>query len=441
MASRSFVQLASFTSLAGAAFILVFSSISFAQENPLAPKKNPLVKKNPLTREDPFTGSYEGDGGMSLTLETAGEAYRGELRFEGNVFPVKAKRTENGVAGTFRAGDEDYEFEATIEDGKMRLESAGSEYSLSKRGASGDREKDGEAPLGGGPGGTKPARANPLFERGKVFKHHLGFTFRYPEDWSVREEASVGGLMLTPPGHKAGPQGPEELYVITGQPAPGITKVDDPQVVSFLDASVAQILPVLRRSAEPKAIASGSGPGMLLVYEGKNPEGKDLRARLSVCLIEGFGVTFTAVGLAEHIDARKGAVQEMFETFGYSEAEKDEKLLGAWFSETFQSVKSPDSGLDLTTKMTMILRKDGTFARVARTLGIADTKSGDYAVDTGGKKAAVDGRWSTRAGHVYLIWNDGTYSDYEYYVQGAPGSREMLFKWGRDKKELWTEIR
>ncbi|MFC1713845.1 hypothetical protein ACFL6S_09260 [Candidatus Poribacteria bacterium] len=42
---------------------------------------------------------------------------------------------------------------------------------------------------------------------------------------------------------------------------------------------------------------------------------------------------------------------------------------------------------------------------------------------------------------LYIIWNDGSYAEYTYYVQGTPGSRQMLLTAENGKKELWEEVR
>lgn len=404
-------------------------NLQAAQENPLsktAGTEDPAAKRI----QDAYIGVYEGQE-ITVRLQPADGKFRGTLVFRKQSYPLEASRASDGIVGTFRVGDRSFGFQATIDGKAMTLESGGSSYKLEKAGAAGDAA------------GKTPARSkrNPLFKDGKVYKHRLGFTFRYPRDWTVREEASVGGLLLTPPGQAMGLQGPEEYYVLSGIPAPGIKHSDDPQVVQHIDQFAASMLPFLRRTAKPQAIASGRGRGSLLIYDGRSPEGHDARARVSVCLIEGYGITFTALGVKKHVEKRKAVVQQMFETFGFAEAEKDPKLVGVWYSETFSSVKAGKSSLNTTTKLTMVLRKDGQFARVGRFLASGETKLGHYSIDTGAENFKSDGRWCAKDGALSLIWHDGGFSEYKYHLQGTPGSRDMLLTWGDGEKELWQDHR
>ncbi len=397
-----------------------------AQENPLSKPSGSAAERT----VESYPGLYEGRE-ITVRLQLAGGEFRGALIFRGQSYPLEASRASDGVVGTFRVDDRSFGFRAAIDGKAMTLESGGSTYELEKKGA--DRDGAGKT--------IAKSKGNPLFRSGKVYKHRLGFTFRYPRDWSVREEAAVGGVLLTPPGQAMGLQGPEEYYILGGTPAPGIERSDDPQVVQHIDTFAASMLPFLRRTGKPQAIASGRGRGSLLIYDGRSPEGHDARARVSVCLIEGYGITFTALGVKKHVEKRKKTVQQMFETFGFAEAEKDPKLVGIWFSESFSSAKAGKSSLNTTTKMTMVLRKDGQFARISRFLASGETQHGTYSIDTGAENFKSDGRWCAKNGSLSLIWNDGDFSEYKYHVQGTPGSRDLLLTWGDGNKELWQDQR
>jgi hypothetical protein len=37
------------------------------------------------------------------------------------------------------------------------------------------------------------------------------------------------------------------------------------------------------------------------------------------------------------------------------------------------------------------------------------------------------------------MWDDGSYAEYGYHIEGAPGSRKMLLKLENNKNELWEE--
>ena len=94
----------------------------------------------------------------------------------------------------------------------------------------------------------------------------------------------------------------------------------------------------------------------------------------------------------------------------------------------------------------MTLRPDGTFTSGGRFLASMShddaygNPTGSSMADTG-QDPGERGRWYTGKKRLYLMWDDGSYAEYGYYVEGAQGSRQMLLKPDGDKNQLWEEVR
>ena len=102
-----------------------------------APAPVPVPGANPLAGGgggDPVVGSFSGDG-IALTLSGAAGSYQGALVFQGTSYPAEARGQGGRLEGTFTAGGERYPFTAVVQGQIMRLESAGTSYSLTRQGA------------------------------------------------------------------------------------------------------------------------------------------------------------------------------------------------------------------------------------------------------------------------------------------------------------------
>src|SRR5438046_2489078 len=127
---------------------------------------------------------------------------------------------------------------------------------------------------------------------GELFRHPTGVTLRLPPSWRAQE--SPLGVQLVPPDPGSSPQGPTELYLVSGQPAPGIERADDPRVIGFLDQSTMASFPFLRREAAPEPLDGGA---LRLRYAGRNPmNGLDVIAVTLVRVLRGHAIAVVALG-------------------------------------------------------------------------------------------------------------------------------------------------
>jgi len=276
--------------------------------------------------------------------------------------------------------------------------------------------------------------ATPPTRAGKTYHHPIGFTFWYPDGWTVVES---NPLQLIPPDRGTGAQGPTEAYLIVGNAAPGIERADDPRVSQFIEGQLAALLPNARRVGTTEPISTTGGPGALTTWEGTSPTGLQVRACAYVTLLQGYGVGLLAIGERQRVESRQGALREVFGTFGLLESQRDPQVVGTWRNESRYNYRGPAAGVGDDFASTAIsqwaYQADGTF----RASGQVSTSAN---IDTG-MQAGGGGRWATGEGHLYMVWADGSYSVFKYYVQGAPGSRAMLLTPPNGEKQLWEEVR
>lgn len=272
---------------------------------------------------------------------------------------------------------------------------------------------------------------------GKTYRHPIGFTFWYPENWKCQETQL--GLQLIPPDVESNQYGPTEGYLIISQAAQGISKPDDPRMVQYFEMQVMVYYPFLRRVGQIEPIKVNSGSGILITWEGQNPMGMQVRASVYATILKGYGVALVGLGDSKRMEARKSILQEIFSTFGLGEGEKDPRIFGSWRSENYSSSGIVSDRINTTSIRNMILRSDGSCTSGGQFLANIENRSSSGTVDTG-TGAGTHGRWGTGNSKLYLIWNDGSYGEYTYYVQGTPGSRQMLLTPANGNKELWEEV-
>ena len=274
--------------------------------------------------------------------------------------------------------------------------------------------------------------------KGKTYRHPIGFSFWYPDGWTVREHAEF--IQLVPPDPGTSPEGPTEVYLIFGESVAGegIDRSDDPRVVDYLDTQVRGMSPTLRRVGDISSVEMAKGKGSVIDWEGKSPQGNAIRARTFVSIIEQHGVALGALGFTERVEARDADLRRVFATFDLGESQKDPQLVGVWLYEknfwagTFSS----------TTVRTLSLDASGSFRRSGQYAASMDHKDsgGDAVGRTSGQSGRADerGRWGAAAGKLYLFYDDASYAEYKYHVEDQAGDRVMLLETSAGDKQLWT---
>ncbi|MFC1715615.1 SHOCT domain-containing protein [Candidatus Poribacteria bacterium] len=157
-------------------------------------------------------------------------------------------------------------------------------------------------------------------EKGNVYRHAAGFSFRYPDGWTIAEQE--GGLQLTPPNPSSTAEGPTELYflVIADVSQDGIQTPDDPRVLEYLDQQLWTLAPTLRRTGAILPIDMRAGTGVM-VHWGAIGTAGEVRARAFVGIIKTNGVVLIGIGLKERLEARDEALRQIFGSLGVDEAQ------------------------------------------------------------------------------------------------------------------------
>lgn len=105
------------------------------QQNPLSQTtttSNAPSSQNPLANKDPFLGLFIGEG-LSLELAKDNDSFIGKIEFDGNSFPLVAKKDGAMLIGNFKVGDNIFSFSAAISQDIVSFVTDGASYSLKRQ--------------------------------------------------------------------------------------------------------------------------------------------------------------------------------------------------------------------------------------------------------------------------------------------------------------------
>jgi len=157
---------------------------------------------------------------------------------------------------------------------------------------------------------------------GNVFRHASGFSFSYPEGWSVADQD--GFLQLTPPGTQATADATAELYFIAmveNMSQEGIQRPDDPMVLQYLDEQVMTLSPAFAREGEPSPVKMQSGQGIVANWGAEGTEG-EARAWAFVAIINDYALILIGMGVKENVEARDADMRGIFSSFGFGQLQQ-----------------------------------------------------------------------------------------------------------------------
>jgi len=283
--------------------------------------------------------------------------------------------------------------------------------------------------------------------KGKTYQHVIGFTFWYPEGWTVQETEDA--LQLVPANPAMQNNQPVELYFITGQPLEGtnITRVNDPQVVAYLDQLVQQQLsPTLARTKEPALIQMTNGQGMLMEWEVQGQQGI-VHARAYSCILKNYGVIFAAFGAKDKIMAREADLKAIFASFGLEAGKQDPAVAGVWQLFATRALRNEDN-VNFTTddprrassvtdqQTTLDFRADGVVVRTSLSRTIAG--GAGVWIDSGEQREVKQGRWNAGNGALFVMWNDGSMDSWRYGLVKDNGALSLKLQAG-NQVEFWQK--
>ncbi|HEY5912893.1 MAG TPA: hypothetical protein VJA21_20060 [Verrucomicrobiae bacterium] len=396
-----------------------------------------------------FAGRFKNDELAVDFLADAG-AYTGTVKLGDRTFPLSATEKSGALEGTFASGDSKFAFKATLDEDNLTFTTDGTAYKLT-------RQNVGRNPLArpatANPDGTKipvpgsrtnePSGGPASGAAWKTYRHATGLTMSYPADWQLKEHPQM--LQLVPSDAASNADGPTEAYLAFAEAAEDIRSAEDPRVVQFLDGQLGQLMPFLKRTGEVEKIRAGAAPGVLATWEGTNPKGMTVRAHAFATVLKGYGVALVGLGDQTRIAAREKTLRGIFASFAAGEGQRDPQLIGTWKYWHYST-----SGLGgFSTEITrfLMLRADGTCrwssqsesggsARGTDSLGNQTWSAGVAGVSGG----ADQGTWSAGNGKLYIMWRNGSLSEWNYSVAGEPGARRLMLKGGgQQQADEWLE--
>ncbi|HUG48882.1 MAG TPA: hypothetical protein VMP67_10780 [Candidatus Limnocylindria bacterium] len=198
-----------------------------------------------------------------------------------------------------------------------------------------------------------------------TYRHPLGLSLSHPPGWRVQHAQDA--LQIVP--DDADPN--SELILASGAAAQ-VARIDDPAVIAYMDDSIGQVQPGLRRTTDPTPVKSEAGDGIMLSYSGKLGDGRPGAAVIYSVLIEGSAVSLTAIAIDEKMEQRKPILADMFATFEVGneaaaapgeEAQVHPNLVGTWKqSRARHNSDSLGGGTYDSSSTIYVLAADGTYA-------------------------------------------------------------------------------
>lgn len=402
----------------------------------------PVTEEPKPSRGDAASSSYAGTfkgADLTITLRpgTGKGEYTGSIQMGGKSIPVKAKAVPQGLEGSFESEGASFEFRAKRDGQTLLLNSDGTTHMLLEQGGSAATRP--ANPLAARP---KPAPVNPLAKATtaretadtpsapataipagwKTYKHPMGPMMRYPAGWQLNE--STDGIQLVPPDAAQGPQGPREVFILQAMGADGLTSAEDPRVVQTADQRMGQMLPTLKRTAAPVKLRSGTEPGILMVWEGINPQtSKPVQARLYGAIHKNFAITLVAIGEKNLLLSRDKTLRDILNGFGASDAERDTRLVGTWQGGVVDNgriIKGAGGRVQTTTasdsSTRVVLNPDGTAQRINHSRTIVNAPG--VSLDSGDEITKTNGTWSAGNGKLFIAWQDGAQMSGSYRFEG-----------------------
>ena len=232
---------------------------------PAAGGSNPLAKK---PAADVFARPFKGDGIELALTGNAKDGYRGTLVFQGQRYDAEAQAKGDNLGGRFRAGEQWFDFTATLAGDALTLASGGSTYKLAGEPIAPVAEAP-QNPLARGGGAPADASFPPLADvfAGTTtrFEHPRGwFGFDMPEGWTVYQQNDTG--MVLNPGFTAA----STLDAMVGLMWGRLEPEDQNQPVAKVTA---RWLPRLRQMLAEQGLTIGDDKPAIETFRGRDVPG------------------------------------------------------------------------------------------------------------------------------------------------------------------------
>jgi hypothetical protein len=394
-----------------------------------------------IAAEQPFAGVFANDE-LSVKLVTADHGYVGEFTLGGRTFPLTADQSQNTLRGKFKGEEGSFDFTASLEGTILTLKTDDTTYKLTRRAVNplakkaNPLEKKQETPPASFTGPSSAAAW-------KTYSHPNGLSMSYPPEWQFKPFPQ--GLQLIPPDGGSNEKGPTEVYMVLAEGAQGITSAEDPRVLAYLESQLLQLAPFFRRAGEVEKIRAGAAPGIVVSWEGTNPDGLKVRALALSTILKGYGISVVALGDTKRVQSREKTLRGIFASFAAGAGEKDPQLAGSWKFWSYTS--SADGKLGSERTLLVTLQADGTvlwksYGETSGSVSGRDSLGNEKFSAGWAGQSANNGRgtWSAGGGKIYVCWQDGTLGEWSYHLGGVPGNRRLFLQApGQKKSDEWVE--
>jgi hypothetical protein len=201
----------------------------------------------------------------------------------------------------------------------------------------------------------------------------------------------------------------------------------------------------LKRTGAPVPLATATGKGIVMNWEGTSPSGGLVCARAHISLINNYGIALVALCMKDRLQVREAELQRIFTSFAFGAGQRDLQIVGTWSFLTTNSLTnwSPFETAYSRAQMasdrtaTLVIEPAGTWRRRDQTQMIAG--AGGVWLESNDTKDSK-GTWYAGNGSLHLIWDDKSWQEYKYEIrQTAEGVRLLLVSGG--KGELWERAK
>lgn len=301
------------------------------------------------------------------------------------------------------------------------------------------------APLiGGGMGGDmfgpkpKPRPGAPTPHKGRWYRHVIGFSFWYPDGWTVKAQDDF--LQLVPPKAASATAGLDEIYGITGESVAGqgIQTASDPRVIQHLDAAVRTLSPTMVRTGQPANLPTARGQGVMLEWRARSPTGAAVHARAYCAIIRSSGVALIALATPERLKARDGDLRRMFASFDFGQGARDHNLLGTWHLFATTSIGNFSAATAVRDENSWLAFKaDGSFTRTHEYHMIVG--HGEVWLEDKQRKVTA-GTWNAGNAQLCMVSKNSDWSEYSYQLVRAADGIQLRLLSGRNGT-IWKRVR
>lgn len=264
----------------------------------------------------------------------------------------------------------------------------------------------------------QPAKAGPL----QTFKHPVGLSFSFPQDWRIQELES--GQLLIPAGVAMVGEVPKEFVFVGGESVPAGTPVDHPEVLEFLESQVRAQFPGAKPKEGVNYVQTGIGKGACIVFTDK----ADTQHRAYVVMYQGLGIYAIHAGTKAN-GARNKEALAVFQSLGGSLVE-DPELFGTWYRSETQSTdittdaqandySNAGSYVSSTTYSTYLFEGGNrVYHQVGGRIHIDPGQGamGSVANAEDSENAPYAGTYAVHGNSLTILWENGEEETFEYNV-------------------------